>query len=107
MNGTPLRQNYILVLLAAVLLCLALFLPFNMLEYLSLEVVGEPPINGLTWMAGVEALGGPLSMGILTILEVVIIFIAIPIILKWEKKPIAKKAIHKAELLFFLIIFFS
>ncbi len=104
MNGTPLKQNYILVILAGLLLCLALFLPLNMLEYLSLEVVGEPPINGLTWMAGVEALGGSLSMRLLAVLGILIIFIAIPIILKWGKKPVAKRAIQKAELLCFLIV---
>ncbi|HUX98176.1 MAG TPA: hypothetical protein VMV49_01360 [Candidatus Deferrimicrobium sp.] len=69
-----------------------------------MEVVGEPPINGLTWMDGVEALGGPISMRILACLGIIIIFFAIPFILTWKKKEFFKREIKNVEILFFLIV---
>lgn len=103
------KTNFILILIAIALISLVLFLPLNLLEYLSLQVVGEPPINGQTWMQGVESLGGPLSMRVLAIFGIILIFSLIPLILKWEKKSIEKRAVKNYELLFFLgsaIVFF-
>ncbi|MDD1778299.1 MAG: hypothetical protein LUQ65_09035 [Candidatus Helarchaeota archaeon] len=76
---------------------------------MSLEVVGEPPINGQSWLAGVEALGGALSMRLLAIFGIILIFSLIPIILKWQKKPIENRIVKNYELLFFLgstLVFF-
>jgi hypothetical protein len=109
MNSTAQRTNYILLFLALALIALVLFLPLDVLEYLSLEVVGEPPINGLSWMEGVDAVGGSLSMRVLAIFGMIIIFSLIPVILKWQKKSIEKRTIKNYELLFFLsatLVFF-
>ena len=109
MNSKLSKTNFILLLVAIALICLVLFIPLDLLEYLSLEVVGEPPINGQTWMEGVEALGGPLSMRILAIFGIIFIFSLIPLLLKWQKKPIEKRTVKNWELLFFLgstLVFF-
>jgi len=109
MNSKLSKTNFILLLVAIALICLVLFIPLDLLEYLSLEVVGEPPTNGQTWMEGVEALGGPLSMRILAIFGIIFIFSLIPLLLKWQKKPIEKRTVKNWELLFFLgstLVFF-
>ncbi|NVM55280.1 MAG: CPBP family intramembrane metalloprotease, partial [Candidatus Helarchaeota archaeon] len=104
------KTNFTLVLITGVLICLALFLPLDVLKYLSLEVVGGPPINGLSWMEGVDALGGALSMRILAVLGIVIVVLIIPVILKWKKIPVAKREVKNVEIIFFsasTIIFFT
>lgn len=103
------KINFILIVTAIALICLVLFLPLNLLEYLSLQVVGEPPINGQTWMQGVDSLGGPLSMRTLAIFGLLIIFSLIPLILRWQKKSIEKREVKHYEILFFLsaaVVFF-
>ena len=95
-------RYYLLLLIAVSLICLVLFLPLDLLEYLSLEIVGEPPINGQSWMAGVIALGGTLSMRLLAIFGILIIFLLIPIILNWEKPPFIQRQVKNAEIAFFL-----
>ena len=44
------KAEYILVLIATALIILVAVIPLNLLEFLSLEIVGGPPINGLTWL---------------------------------------------------------
>ncbi|MHA1252830.1 MAG: hypothetical protein ACTSRP_22780, partial [Candidatus Helarchaeota archaeon] len=108
------RQNlkYWLILLTIGLLICIFYLPLEYLEYLSIEIVGGPPINGKTWMEGVYALGGPISMRVLAsigliiiILNVpIIIILNVPIILKWEKAPVKKLKVSKLKVFLFLII---
>ncbi len=82
MNIKALKTRYLLVLIEVLLICLVLLIPLDLLEFLSLRVIGEPPINGLTWMEGVESLNGSIFMRILAIDGILIMFFMIPIILK-------------------------
>ncbi|NVM30110.1 MAG: hypothetical protein HWN65_14800 [Candidatus Helarchaeota archaeon] len=103
------KSTYLLILIAITLILLVLFLPLDFLEFLSLNVIGEDPIIGLTWMEGVDALGGSLSMRILAILGILIMFSVIPFILRWKKKSLGKRAVSRTEIIFFLaaaVIFF-
>ncbi len=94
----------LLILLEIFLSILILILPLDFLEYLSLEVVGEPPINGRTWMEGVEELGGELSMRLLAILGVMIIMNVVFFVLRWENKPLKERDVQKQEIFVFLLI---
>ncbi len=104
MDLRSIKLQYLLVLLAIALICVVLLVPLDLLYILSIEVVGEPPINGLTWWQGVDALGGPLSMRILASLGLLIIFVLLPLILKWEKKPMTNRSTKDTEIIFFFII---
>ena len=84
-------REFLLILLGITLIVVALISPLNILEYLSLEVVGEPPINGRTWLEGVYELGGEYSMKFLAIVGVIIIICALFFVLDWETKPIPKR----------------
>lgn len=93
----------ILILLALLLSAIILILPLDLLEFLSINVVGEPPINGRTWLEGVEELGGELSMRIIAILGLVIIVLVLPYILKMEKKEVKAREISRSEIFAFFI----
>ena len=95
------KTRLLLFLTATILIILILFIPLEILEFLSLQVVGEPPINGLTWLEGVYSLGGELSMRILAIFGVSIIFLAIPFILTWEKNQLKNRDVNNKEIAFF------
>ncbi|MHA1270962.1 MAG: hypothetical protein ACTSPY_14305 [Candidatus Helarchaeota archaeon] len=96
--------KYWLVIITIILTCLILFLPLEYLEYLSIEIVGGPPINGSTWIEGVYALGGPMSMRILAIIGLIIIMINVPQLLGWKKQKIERYKVSKLELSLFSII---
>lgn len=86
-------------ILSVVFIFIILFLPLEILEFLSLEIIGEPPINGKTWLEGVEALGGALSMRLLAIFGMIIIVLTIPFILNLESKPIPKRSERKTGII--------
>jgi len=104
------EKKYIVIFSVAIaLILIILLLPLEFLEFLSLEVVGEPPINGRSWIEGVEAVGGSLSMRLLAIFGLLIIIFCIPFILNWKKDSLDKREVKKAEIFFFIsstIIFF-
>ncbi len=93
-----------------ILILIILFIPLNVLEFLSLEIIGEPPINGKSWLEGVDALGGALSIRILAILGVLIIVSCLPFVFNWKKTELAKRQVKRSEIIFFLsstAIFFA
>ena len=89
---------YLLVGLFISLIIIILVLPLTLLEFLSLEVVGEPPINGRTWMEGVNELGGEISMRFLAILWILIIALTLPIVLEWENKSLPEREVENKEI---------
>ena len=100
-----LKNTTIFLILLEIALCIViLIVPLEILEYLSLEVVGEPPINGRTWMEGVKELGGELSMRFLAILGVTIIILVVFFVLKWENKALKERDVQKQEIFVFLSI---
>lgn len=109
MEKNATNSTVFLIILEIALCLIILIVPLDALEYLSLEVVGEPPINGRTWMEGVEELGGDLSMRFLAILGITIIMLVAFFVLKWEKKDLKQREIQKLEVVIFLgitLIFF-
>jgi len=80
-------------------------IPLDILEYLSLNVVGEPPINGMTWMEGVDALGGPLSMRLLATWGIVIMVTVASWFLKQQEPPTTatRREVTRAEYALFFI----
>jgi hypothetical protein len=71
-HRASLFRNIFLVSISSLIL-LTLFLPLEWLKYLSIEIVGEPPINGESWMEGVNVLGGSISMRLLAICGLIIL----------------------------------
>lgn len=61
-RSTFTRADFLFLIIAGCLLLLPWVLPLDVLEYLSLNIVGEPPINGHSWLEGVAELGGEASM---------------------------------------------
>jgi hypothetical protein len=96
-------RTLILILIGIALSLTVLIAPLELLEFLSLEVVGEPPINGRTWMEGVDELGGESSMRFLAIIGVIIIIHALFFVLDWENKPLPKREVNRLEVITFLI----
>jgi len=104
MNKDDKIVAYLLVGLIVSLIIIVLVLPLTLLEFLSLEVVGEPPINGRTWIEGVNELGGEISMRFLAILGILIIALTLPFVLEWEKKSLSIREVEKKEIILFFII---
>lgn len=98
------KIKILLWIVAIALIILIIILPMDILEYLSLEVVGEPPINGLTWLEGVDALGGSISMRFLAIMGVSIIIFVVPNILKLNNKNKSERVVKKTEIILFISI---
>ena len=96
--------SLIIIILVISLIIIILVLPLTLLEFLSLEIVGEPPINGRTWMEGVNELGGEISMRFLAILGILIIALTLPFVLEWEKKSLSIREVEKKEIILFFII---
>ena len=104
MTQNKIDKTHLFLLITAIgLILIILLVPLEILEFLSLQVVGEPPINGLTWLEGVYALGGQISMRILAIFGVLIIILAIPFFLKWEKRSLKTREVNWKEMLFFFV----
>jgi hypothetical protein len=94
--------NVVILLIIVVLSVIILILPLDILEFLSLEVVGEPPINGRTWLEGVAELGGELSMRMIAILGLIIVAFVVPYIVKIEKESLKTRDVSKGEIITFL-----
>ena len=103
------RLHLILALLAVVLIAIAATLPPAILEYLSLNVVGEPPINGKSWLEGVESLGGFLSMRLLATWGILLMIGVASVFLKRKNAETKPRMVeNKEQILFFSVtgIFF-
>lgn len=96
------NSRIILVILTIVLIIVVLILPLTLLEKLSLEVVGEPPINGKSWIEGVKALGGDISMRFLAIFGLVIMALTINLVLRLKSGIFIKITTKNAEIALFL-----
>jgi hypothetical protein len=83
---------------AGILLLIVFLLPLDSMEYLSLNIVGEPPINGRTWLEGVQELGGEMSMRFLAAWGVVIMVLGAAFLLKKEAKLTSRSPPSRAEL---------
>lgn len=92
------RLNLFLLISCVSLVLLVLLLPVDKLQYLSLNVVGEPPINGRTWQEGVEELGGALSMRLLAIWGVLIIYFIVPRVIGQESVQIQDRHVSRKEI---------
>jgi len=100
-----LRKNtkWILIALEIGLILLILALPLSILEYLSLKIIGEPPINGKSWSEGVVAMGGEWSMRVLAVIGIIIMVHTSYFILKLKNKPLPERDVSQKELLGFFI----
>jgi len=95
-------KTTLLILLFVIAATLSIiFIPLNLLEYLSLNVVGEPPINGRFWIEGVWELGGEFGMKTLAIIGIVIIGICITFFSDWKKIILEKRNVSNLEVLAF------
>ncbi|MEX2684976.1 MAG: hypothetical protein Q6373_025600 [Candidatus Sigynarchaeota archaeon] len=86
------------IAVASILVLFAFFLPLDIMEYLSLNVVGEPPINGRSWLDGVGELGGELSMRLLAAWGVAITVLGAVLLLWKESKPVSRPRASRGEL---------
>ncbi|HPO12682.1 MAG TPA: hypothetical protein PLI09_04495 [Candidatus Hydrogenedentes bacterium] len=88
--------------MAGVLFLLLIWLPsLGTLETLSLRVIGEPPINGESWMAGVEALGGSFSMRLAATLGMIILLLGAGSLLSMPNIEIPSRRVGRNEILAF------
>ncbi|MHA1699448.1 MAG: hypothetical protein ACTSWN_11450 [Promethearchaeota archaeon] len=97
----------VLLFVAITLIILAIFLPVGVLEYLSLNVVGGPPINGQTWKDGVIALGGEVSMRLLSIWGIIIIALSSIKLLNEKGFVLERKGVKSRDLVLFTLITLS
>ncbi len=97
------KLAWIAIAIACVLMLMAFLLPLDVMEYLSLNVVGEPPINGRSWLDGVAELGGEMSMRLLAAWGVAIMVLGAILLLRKEVKPLSRPPASRAE----LIIYFA
>ena len=88
----------VLGVLSVLLVLLIWLLPLDVLETLSLDVIGEPPINGQSWTAGVEALGGSFSMRLLATLGAVIMLIGVRCLLARPNTEVPLRRVARGEL---------
>ncbi len=98
------RQKFLILLFFIALSIVVILMPLTLLEFLSIEVVGGPPINGKSWIEGVNELGGELSMKFLAIIGLAILYLTFLLFL--NQKPVvtnSRKANFK-EIWLFLII---
>ncbi|MBN2153810.1 MAG: hypothetical protein JW839_20295 [Candidatus Lokiarchaeota archaeon] len=91
------------VAVAAALILLVFLLPRDAMEYLSLNVVGEPPINDRSWLDGVAELGGELSMRFLAAWGVLIVVLGAMFLLRKEGKPFSRPPASRAELITYAV----
>nr|MDO8085153.1 hypothetical protein [Candidatus Sigynarchaeum springense] len=92
------KLSLIAIAVAVVLVLFAFLLPLDILEYLSLNVVGEPPINGRSWLDGVAELGGELSMRFLAAWGVAIMVLGAVLLLRKEGRPVSRPPASRGEL---------
>ncbi len=98
------KTDAILSAMTTFLLAIIATLPIGAMEYLSINIVGEPPINGLTWMEGVDALGGELSMRLLAAWGVIIVAIATRALVRQQAPAIKPRAISNGELVTYFAV---
>ncbi len=85
------------LLTAAALSVLMLLVPESTLEYLSLHVVGEPPINGKTWAEGMHATGGPWGMRWVGIVGLWIMGLGLVDLRRWQPAPWSEREVANVE----------
>ncbi len=95
------KSLLIVLIFVTITINLIIFVPINLLEYLSLNVVGEPPINGRTWIEGMWELGGEIGMKSLAILGFIILGICILFLMQWEPISFKKRPVNKIEIIAF------
>jgi hypothetical protein len=99
---SEISKSFLIILMCIVIIIISIiFIPINLLEYLSLNVVGEPPINGRTWIEGMWELGGEFGMKILAILGFVILGICILFLMQWEPISFKKRQVKNIEIIAF------
>ena len=99
---TKLSKSFFIVLISIVIIIISIiFIPINVLESLSLNVVGEPPINGRTWIEGMWELGGEFGMKTLAILGFVILGVCILFLMQWEPISFKKRLVRNIEIVAF------
>ncbi|MHA1148243.1 MAG: hypothetical protein ACTSR8_08355 [Promethearchaeota archaeon] len=86
-----------------ILSLIILLIPLSILEFLSIEIVGEPPINGESWMAGVQAMGGEFSMKMLAVIGIVIMTHTLYFVSKLKNTKIVKRKVSNNELEMFFM----
>lgn len=101
---SPRARHGLLGALGVALALLALLLPLDVLEYLSLHVVGEPPINGRPWSEGVVELGGALSMRLLAVWGIAIVILAAEALLAHPPTQLRTHPVPRGELAAFLVL---
>ncbi|MHA1380892.1 MAG: hypothetical protein ACTSRG_21205 [Candidatus Helarchaeota archaeon] len=95
------KVSIFIILLVIFVSILIFFIPLDLLEYLSLNIVGEPPINGRLWMEGVWELGGEIGMKSLAITGFIILGLCIVLFLNWRKKTFEKRNVSNFEVFAF------
>ncbi len=100
------KKNAIkLILLLFVILSVLVFaIPLHILELLSMDVVGGPPINGKSWLEGVRELGGELSMRILAMIGLAILILTTTLFLKQKGVNKTPRKANNKEIALFLLV---
>lgn len=101
MSTTARHRREIFGALGLLLILLIWILPLGIVEALSLQVIGEPPINGESWMAGVEALGGSFSMRLAATLGMIILLLGAGSLLSSPNIEIPARRVGHTEILAF------
>lgn len=81
----------------ALLIVLIMVMPLGALETLAVRIVGEPPINGQSWAAGADALGGPFAMRALAVLGALILLPAMRRFLNQPNAVIPSRRVTRSE----------
>ncbi|HOO56923.1 MAG TPA: CPBP family intramembrane metalloprotease [bacterium] len=99
------KRTIIWLLLGVALSIGILALPLDTLEYLSLNVVGEPPINGKTWTEGMMATGGEWGMKAIGIAGLLILILGILFIARIPFRAIRQRTVKNTEIFAFALSF--
>ena len=102
---SPTDYTRIYLILAETIVAILVFLtPLSLLEYLSGEVVGEPPITGETWIKTDYSIIGEFSMKLLAIIGLIIIVHTFYFVLKIQNAPLPERNVSRLELISFIVI---
>jgi len=77
--------------------------PLETLEYLSLNIIGEPPINGRTWLEGVAETGGDAGMRALGAAGTVILVLGILLLSRIRYREVVRRETTPAEPIVFAL----
>jgi hypothetical protein len=72
--------------------------PPRVLEYVSLNVIGEPPINGLTWTQGMQETGGEWGMKAMGVAGLCILVLGYLFLLKRPAADWPRRSVKTAEI---------